>query len=214
VVTNGSSKVPRARETAGASSHACCRSIGDRGSVSVVRRVAVSCCLARCSCRSSLSWWRGAGKVTLLQRWRDTASLRLAAGSWQEVVVRVGGHEHSWMRQKTADWALVWHAPQLSFRFGAPLGSRRQGPVPFPKRVRGGGSLFQVDGVRDFPIRQPASYFVLLLPSLLKPRAENPRISISPHYIHTQYKPQATLYSDCTTYFTSCSFVSSVYLLQ
>jgi hypothetical protein len=60
---------------------------------------------------------------------------------WQ--VVRVGAPSHSLSRGR-GNWALVWHAPQLGFRFGAPLGSRRQGVVPFPKRVRGRGGLSRV----------------------------------------------------------------------
>jgi hypothetical protein len=34
--------------------------------------------------------------------------------------------------------------PKLSFRFQALLGSHQQGAVPFPKRFRGGGGLYQV----------------------------------------------------------------------
>jgi hypothetical protein len=97
VVTDGSGEVPRARETAGASSRASRESIGDGGSgVSAARRVAASCHLTRCSCGSSLSRGRGAGKATLSRRRRGAASSRPAAGSWGEVVARVGGRGRSW----------------------------------------------------------------------------------------------------------------------
>jgi hypothetical protein len=52
---------------------------------------------------------------------------------------------------------LVWHVPKLGFRFQALLGSRWQGAVPFPKRFRGGGGLYQV---RAFPHNQQVAIWL------------------------------------------------------
>jgi hypothetical protein len=116
-----------------------------RGRRQVPRRALLARALAMgaaASARRLHAVWRGVragapscggSKALFLRGWRRGTGKRW----WR-------GCGCSLMWEKTADWALVWRAPQLGFRFGAPLGSHRQGAVPFPKRVRGGGGLSQV----------------------------------------------------------------------
>jgi hypothetical protein len=136
------SQGPRARETAGASSRASCESIGDGGSgVSAARR----------------GGFLQSGEVFVQElplagarRWKGDTLAAAARHCFFEAgggELARGGGEGGWA---LVDAALVWRAPQLGFRFGAPLGSRRQGAVPFPKRVRGGGGLSQVPVMPQF----------------------------------------------------------------
>jgi hypothetical protein len=85
VVTNGGGEVPRASETASASSRASCESVGEGGSgVSAARRAAASCCLARCSCTSFSSRGRGAGNGMLSRRRRGTAGATVGGSRIQQ----------------------------------------------------------------------------------------------------------------------------------
>ncbi|KAJ7339272.1 hypothetical protein DFH08DRAFT_812663 [Mycena albidolilacea] len=79
---------------------------------------------------------------------REMRDSRGQARTWGK-----GGHGEE---EEERGWALVGRASesQLGFRFQAPLGSRRQVAVPFPKRFRGGGGLYRVqeDSIYSFTL--------------------------------------------------------------